>query len=154
MTNEAYNSQSYLPHILSQPNLVTPKKEQISYTIHYPKPDLHSLADRVNKTLEWSNHNRSIINRLTRNRFPSNYFSEMEKATLLRRSDKAVSPDYKLDSPKRKGIFIILIKVTFQSPQFAPKNMVKFDKGIKNEEIDQMLIQKQLVIYLKRIKST
>lgn len=72
---------SSLPDIFS--NLgINPKSKCI---IKYPKQDLLSLAERENKVLEWTNHNRALRDRLTCKRYPLNYFAEMEKTVLPKR---------------------------------------------------------------------
>jgi hypothetical protein len=154
MKDNPYKSQPYLPEIFGNMNMTSSKKDVAQYTIHYPKSDLICLAERESKVLKWSNMNAAIINRLTSKRYPLNHFAELEKAALSKRLEqcpKEVCSTVMAPIHKRRG----KIKETYlplkSIKQIEHNN--KVDKEIKNEEIDLMLIQKPVVIYLKRIKS-
>ena len=154
MKDDAYKSQPYLPEIFGNMNMTSSKKDVAQYTIHYPKSDLLCIAARESKVLKWSNMNKAIINRLTSKRYPLNYFAELEKTALSKRLEqcpKEVCSTVMAPINKRPG----KIKGTYL-PMKSIKQFehnIKFDKEIKNEEIDRMLIQKPVVIYYKRIKS-
>jgi hypothetical protein len=104
--------------------------------ISYPKQELLVIQERSNKLFEKSILNIKIINGLRINRFPGRNSSTISSFRTPRiHSAPPIRSYNKLSNNSSISVC-------------NPK------RGITQEEVDRMLIQKKSVIYYTRIKST